>query len=58
MVVEVGSMFWFLVNTITETVDRMRRGRAPFRSNDFLGFTDRVVSDRFRWWRWYHFFLA
>ena len=42
MVVEVGSMFWFLVNTITETVDRMRRGRAPFRSTIFFGFTDRA----------------
>lgn len=42
MVVEVGSMFWFLVNTIAETVDRMRRGRAPFRSAIFFGFTDRA----------------
>jgi phospholipid/cholesterol/gamma-HCH transport system permease protein len=39
---EVGSMFWFLINTIGETVDRMRRGRVPFRSASFFRYTQRA----------------
>ena len=35
-------MFWFLVNTGAETLDRMRRGRAPFSSATFFRFTDRA----------------
>ena len=27
---EVGGMFWFIVHTLTETFENMRRGRAPF----------------------------
>ncbi|CAN5697531.1 hypothetical protein BH20VER1_BH20VER1_20950 [soil metagenome] len=33
---EVGGMFWFIINTIAETVDNMRRGRAPFRASSFF----------------------
>jgi phospholipid/cholesterol/gamma-HCH transport system permease protein len=42
LLVEVGSVFWFLVNTGAETIDRMRRGRAPFRAAIFFRFTDRA----------------
>lgn len=42
MLQEVGSMFWFLINTIGETVDRMRRGRVPFRSASFFRYTQRA----------------
>jgi len=42
VVVEVGSMFWFLVNTGAETIDRMRRGRTPFRAASLFAFTDRA----------------
>ena len=38
---EVGSMFWFIINTVTETMDNMRRGRAPFRASSFFGHTER-----------------
>ena len=39
---EVGSMFWFIINTITETMDRMRRGRVPFRAASFFLYTERA----------------
>ena len=39
---EVGSMFWFIINTVTETFDRMRRGRVPFRASSFFGYTERA----------------
>lgn len=39
---EVGSMFWFIVGTIVETWDNMRRGRAPFRASSFFRHTDRA----------------
>jgi phospholipid/cholesterol/gamma-HCH transport system permease protein len=39
---EVGRMFWFLVNTVTETLDNMRLGRAPFRASSFFRHTDRA----------------
>jgi phospholipid/cholesterol/gamma-HCH transport system permease protein len=42
ILIEVGSMFWFLINTVAETVDRMRRGRAPFRAESFFGYTERA----------------
>jgi phospholipid/cholesterol/gamma-HCH transport system permease protein len=42
MLQEVGSMFWFLINTIGETFDRMRRGRVPFRSASFFRYTQRA----------------
>ena len=42
VLVEVGSMFWFLINTVGETLDRMRRGRVPFRAANFFGHTERA----------------
>ncbi|MDQ3119159.1 MAG: ABC transporter permease, partial [Verrucomicrobiota bacterium] len=39
---EIGSMFWFLVNTFAETMDNMRRGRAPFRASSFFRHTERA----------------
>ena len=42
VVAEVGSLFWFLINTISETVDRMRRGSVPFRAASFFRYTERA----------------
>ena len=39
---EVGSIFWFIINTIGETFDRMRRGRVPFRAASFFLYTERA----------------
>src|SRR5215217_409840 len=39
---EIGSMFWFIVNTIAETWDNVRRGRAPFRASSFFRHTERA----------------
>ncbi len=39
---EVGGMFWFVVNTATETLDRVRRGRVPFRAASFFRYTERA----------------
>jgi phospholipid/cholesterol/gamma-HCH transport system permease protein len=39
---EVGGMFWFIVNTVAETIDNMRRGRAPFRASSFFRYTERA----------------
>ena len=39
---EVGGMFWFIVNTFAETMDNMRRGRAPFRASSFFRHTERA----------------
>ena len=39
---EIGSMFWFIISTVTETWDNMRRGRAPFRAASFFRHTDRA----------------
>jgi len=35
-------MFWFLINTLTETLDRVRRGRRPFRAESFFRYTTRA----------------
>ena len=42
---EVGSIFWFLINTIGETLDRVRRGRVPFRAASFFRNTERAGVD-------------
>jgi phospholipid/cholesterol/gamma-HCH transport system permease protein len=42
---EVGGMFWFIVHTFTETVENMRRGRAPFRASSFFRHTERAGVD-------------
>src|SRR5947208_786690 len=39
---EVGGMFWFIVNTFTETLENVRRGRAPFRASSFFRHTERA----------------
>src|SRR5882724_11397406 len=42
---EVGSVFWFIVNTFEETIDRLRRGRVPFRAASFFRHTERAGVD-------------
>ena len=39
---EVGSMFWFVIQTVDETVDRIRQGRLPFRVSSFFSHTERA----------------
>src|SRR6201986_3189744 len=33
---EVGSVFWFMINTLQETMERVQQGRAPFRAASFF----------------------
>lgn len=42
---EVGSMFWFIINTINETVERLREGRRPFSANSFFRYAERAGVD-------------
>src|SRR5712691_1539691 len=42
MLQEVGSLFWFIIHTVSETFDRVRRGRAPFRAESFFRHTERA----------------
>jgi phospholipid/cholesterol/gamma-HCH transport system permease protein len=42
---EVGSVFWFIVNTLEETFERIQRGRLPFRAASFFRHTERVGVD-------------
>src|SRR5205823_14879709 len=39
---EVGGMLWFIIQTFTETIDNIRRGRAPFRAASFFRHTERA----------------
>src|ERR1700757_3386487 len=39
---EVGSMFWFVVHTFGETIERIRTGRFPFRAASFFRHTERA----------------
>ncbi len=39
---EVGSLFWFTISTVSETLDRIRRGRVPFRAASFFRYTERA----------------
>ncbi len=39
---EVGGMFWFFIQTVDETIDRIRQGRAPFRASSFFRYTERA----------------
>lgn len=39
---EIGGMFWFIINTVTETFDNVRRGRMPFRATSFFRQTERA----------------
>ena len=38
---EIGGIFWFIIQTVTDTMDNMRRGRAPFRAASFFRHTER-----------------
>jgi phospholipid/cholesterol/gamma-HCH transport system permease protein len=42
---EVGSVFWFIVQTFQETFDRIREGRVPFRATSFFRHTQRAGVD-------------
>src|SRR6266513_879183 len=42
---EVGSMFWFIVQTFEETFERMGQGRAPFGAVSFFRHTERAGVD-------------
>jgi phospholipid/cholesterol/gamma-HCH transport system permease protein len=39
---EVGSVFWFIAHTFDESIDRIRRGRVPFRASSFFRHTERA----------------
>src|SRR5438270_12428870 len=38
----VGSLFWFMVLTLEETVERIREGRVPFRATSFFRHCERA----------------
>jgi phospholipid/cholesterol/gamma-HCH transport system permease protein len=40
--IEVGSLFWFVVHTFGETIERIRTGRVPFRASSFFRHTERA----------------
>jgi phospholipid/cholesterol/gamma-HCH transport system permease protein len=42
---EVGSMFWFIINTLDEIIDRIRQGRVPFRASSFFRHAERAGVD-------------
>jgi phospholipid/cholesterol/gamma-HCH transport system permease protein len=42
---EVGSLFWFIVNTFEETWERIQQGRVPFRATSFFRHTQRAGVD-------------
>src|SRR5262244_2406775 len=42
---EVGSVFWFIVNTFEETLERIQHGRVPFRAASFFRHTERAGVD-------------
>jgi phospholipid/cholesterol/gamma-HCH transport system permease protein len=42
---ETGSVFWFIANTVEETLDRIREGRVPFRAASFFRHTERAGVD-------------
>ena len=39
---EVGSIFWFIMHTIEETIERLRDGRVPFRASSFFRHAERA----------------
>src|SRR5438105_1418143 len=43
--VEVGSLFWFVVNTFGETIERIRNGRVPFRAASLFRHAERAGVD-------------
>jgi phospholipid/cholesterol/gamma-HCH transport system permease protein len=42
---EVGSMFWFIINTLDETIERLREARSPFRATSFFRHAERAGVD-------------
>jgi phospholipid/cholesterol/gamma-HCH transport system permease protein len=42
---EIGTMFWFVVDTFSETMDNIRRGRRPFRAVSFFRHAERAGVD-------------
>ena len=42
---EVGSMFWFIMHTFEETIERLRDGRVPFRASSFFRHAERAGVD-------------
>ena len=42
---EVGGMFWFVGQTLDETIDRIRQGRTPFRAKSFFRHTEKAGVD-------------
>jgi phospholipid/cholesterol/gamma-HCH transport system permease protein len=42
---EVGSVFWFIMNTFEETLERIQHGRVPFRAASFFRHTERAGVD-------------
>ena len=42
---EVGSMFWFITNTVEEAFERLRDGRVPFRASSFFRHAERAGVD-------------
>ena len=42
---ELGSVFWFMVNTFQESMERVQQGRAPFRAASFFRESARAGVD-------------
>lgn len=42
---EVGSMFWFIINTVNESIERLREGRVPFSASSFFRHAERAGVD-------------
>ena len=42
---EVGNMYWFIVETFQETLERLRQGRVPFRAASFFRHAQRAGVD-------------
>src|SRR3954465_1542976 len=42
---ELGTMFWFVIDTFSETMDNIRRGRRPFRAVSFFRHAERAGVD-------------
>jgi phospholipid/cholesterol/gamma-HCH transport system permease protein len=42
---EVGSMFWFIINTFNESIERLRDGRVPFSASSFFRHAERAGVD-------------
>src|SRR5881296_2411294 len=42
---EVGGVFWFIVNTFQETLERIQQGRVPFRATSFFRHSQRAGVD-------------